>query len=306
MKKFYSPVLLFPILFLFGAQTLFAGPVTMKTPVLETRPPESDLPLTEIKIRGTHTFESDFEEAPWDQFEGVSVSVGRFDYTQRIPLGADDWYFRTGARYEYWHVSETDAPLPDTLQSIALPLGLEWNKGKFFKFLLMTYPGVYFSTDIDVDDFDFPTLALYGFDLTDDFKLYVGAVGSTFSQYGVLPVGGFVWSPKRWLIVRGTFPEAGVYLSTSEELTFFLGGQFLTGSFRVDREDDFPPALREAIIDYTGIRVGGHVTWRPSDTVNITLGGGYEVFREFEYERADVELQQEGAPYVKAAVTFKF
>ncbi len=306
LRKSYAP--LFIAVFAAFSTATMAGPMMQpgKTMRETPPPPQQEREAGELvtTLQSEYTFESDFDDA--EKGEGPAVWASKYTYLRRIPKGKPNWYYRVGLNYSYWDISGTDAPLPDTLQSVVLPLGLEWKEDKFFKFLFQVNPGFYFGNDLDWDDFDIPTTAIYGFDLTDDFRLYVGAVGSLFSKYGVLPVGGFVWEPQRWLILSATFPEAGVFLSFHEDWTIFLGGEFQTGSFRVDREGDFPPALKEAVLDYDEIRVGGHVIWRFADWGELNAGGGYAVYRDWEYDRAGVEFEQEGAPYAKAALKLKF
>ena len=62
-----------------------------------------------------------------------------------------------------------------------------------------------------------------------------------------------------------------------------------------------PPPTR-----YSEYRVGGGFIYSPCENVSIDLGGGYAIQRQFDFHRADVKYEADGAPYLRLEFKAKF
>ncbi len=271
-------------------------------PVEEVAPP-----ALEVNLRSFYTFESDFEDRFANDTAMSTVNL-EGEIIGRVPLNDNGWYFTGGLFYGALLNSDTSAPIPSTFQRANGVLGVEWYKGKarFPKFLITTRPGFFFETDIDAGDFDFPTLALYGFDITESLRLYVGGRTSILREAPFIPFGGFLWEPAPWFIVQAAYPQSGIFISPSRKLTLFAGAEVTFLTLRTDDGDDLPPGLNDALVDYDEFRAVTGFIYRPTDTMDISVRGGWSIRRSWDYYRAEVGLEQEGAPTVAASLTLKF
>ena len=288
-------------------------PLSASAGVKEVAPPGAESPvaaLSKVYVESSYTFEGDLDrEDSSEHFERADVWFAKAGFEQSIPVGPQDWFLKVGLRYTYVGIGETDAPLPDTLQGLSVPVGIEWRKKTgvpLSKFSLTFNPGIYFSEDISANDFDIPTSIAYGFDLSDDLRLYVGAFGGIMNQYPVLPGGGLAWRFHRGGLLSLTFPQGGLYIFPSEQWEIFAGAEWFNLTHRTDDDEAVPGPLRDAILSYREIRAGLGIKYKPTDRLSVGLNGGYTLDREWDYERAGYTLDQENAPYVKATFELRF
>lgn len=287
----------------------FAGMKEVAPPGLEESEARSAA-LSKVYAEGSYTFEGDFtREDSNEHFEEADVWFAKAGFEQSFPVGPQDWFLKAGVRYTHLGLGETDAFLPDSLQSIAVPIGIEWRKQTGVplpKFSLTLTPGAYFSEDISSNDFDIPGAIAYGFDLSDDLRLYVGAFGGLMNKYPVLPGGGVAWRFHRGGLLSVTFPQGGIFIFPSEEWEIFAGGEWFSQTHRTDDDAEAPGPLQDALLSYREIRAGVGIKYKPTRNFSVGVSGGYTVDREWDYERAGYTLEQENAPYVKATFDLRF
>jgi hypothetical protein len=294
-------------LLLLAPGALYAGSKEVPPPVVEA--PENYL-LNKVYAEGSYTFEGGFDDGGGESFGAADVWYARGGYEHLIPIGGPHWFARVGARYTALGLGDTDAPLPDLFQSVSMPIGIEWRKETGIplpKFTFSINPGLFFSEDISSNDFDIPTVLAYGFDLSPDLRLYVGAFGGLMNKYAVLPGGGLAWRFHEGGLLALTFPQGGVFLFPSRQWEIFAGAEWFSLTHRTDGDDEeLPGRLQDALVDYREIRAGIGIKYKPSKSVSLGINGGYTLDREWDYERADYTLSQENAAYVKAAFELRF
>ena len=281
-----------------------------KNPVVEC-PPD---PLTLVHVSSDYVFESDIKRGGGKQ----DAWHNGIDIQQRIPLEdrftswpnveCGKWYFRFGADYERFDFdTERETRLPNTLQSVAGVIALEYVVKGDTGILIETRPGVYFEHDINTGTFDFPTnvgaaIPVFG---GDRFYLILGASFSLLRSYPVIPIVGVLWHINDQWDLKGYLPEPRLIYKASEQLELWVGGELTGGGFKTDRRDVRPDKLSGAVVTYSDVRVGAGLTYKMKP-FTVDLGAGYSLEREFDYHRAGERFRTEPAPYAKLALKAEF
>lgn len=243
---------------------------------------------------------------------------------QRIPLGGifggwpnaecGHWYLRLGAAYERFDFgTDNETRLPDTLQSIAGVIAVEYVVKNDAAILLESRPGVYFQHDINTGAFDAPTtlaaaIPVFG---GDKFYLVLGAYGSLLGNYPVVPFIGAIWHINDQWDLRAVLPEPRLTYKVTEKLHFYVGGELAGGGFKTDRrfvqggQREGRGDVSGTTVTYTDVRAGGGITWE-GKPFTVELGGGASLQRQFDYSRADESFETDPAPYVKLTVKAEF
>lgn len=124
------------------------------------------------------------------------------------------------------------------------------------------------------------------------------------ADVGILPVAGFVWTPKPTLKVNGMLPNPGIARRIWKdggrgEAWASIGGSFGGNTWAVTRTsgDVDQLTLRDyrLLADYAVIRPGNR-GW--------SVATGFAFGRSIEYERGDVELDLDNAWFLEAALRF--
>lgn len=299
---------------LISLATVCTAAVRAGQPIEEGSRPaaSSSVPLTLFSLRSSYVFESDFARgtnASGDAWSNKVEFSRRFPVSLPWPSSPDGgWYLRLGAEYNRFDFSQTgNLPLPDTLQSFAGIIALEYIVRGQVGIVLQTAPGFYFENDVTSDAFDAPTKLGVSYRVNDRFFLLGGVTYSNLRSYPFLPALGFVWRVDDQWTILALVPEPRVIYRPSETLAFWAGGELAGGAFRTDNDNSRPANLRNAALSYSELRAGGGVTIGNPQRMSLELGGGYAFHRKFDYHRAeDVYNTAEGAPYVKASLRAAF
>jgi hypothetical protein len=295
-----------------------ALPAQAGQPVKETVDPKKNLAepcppdtLNWIRLRSSYTGESDFErgdDAHGDAWWGAATLMHRTPLEgflggwPRQECGT--WYLRLGAEYERFAFSNHGGlPIPNTLQSFAGVVALEYVVRDVPIISIEARPGFYYEHDVDFDDFDVPVTAyapLY-FKQTDHwaFGLVGGVTYRSFRSTPLIPALGFVFRTGK-LTVFAIPPEPRIIYAATDKLSLWVGGEISGGSFRVDSHDyKKKPALNEAVVSYSEKRVAAGFSYK-WENWTIDFGAGYAFERKFDYHRAEEGFEtDEGAPFAK-------
>lgn len=231
-----------------------------------------------------------------------------FSYAHRILLKGN-LYLRLGIDYSRFDFSSTAAPVPDHLQSVAAVVGVDYMHNNEVGAFLQVKPGFYTEDNFDSASFDAPiTLGRIFVLQTDHLYLFTGLNASFLrGRFPVVPLLGLIWMPDDKWKVLGLLPEPRVIYSPNDKWDFWAGGELIGGAFRTDRHDAiFPTKLNGAEVDYTEYRAGAGFIYTPCNNVSIDLGGGYAIRREFDFHRAGIRYQADGAPYLRIEFKAKF
>jgi Domain of unknown function (DUF6268) len=226
-------------------------------------------------------------------------SILQLVFTPRIKLGV----LRFGAEWERFSFGVPDsAPLPDTLQSVNLVIGLDTQLSDSILIRVEAQPGVYNTGFDDLsDDFNAPFVAGGSYIFSPNLQLVLGVSVDIERKYPVIPAAGIRWKMAPQWVLNAVLPTPRLEFEMNNGLTLYAGGNLKQNSYRVD--DHFGdntgiPRLNHAVLTYTELRTGAGFDWKISPVVTLTGEVGYQPYREFDFYRAHVRYHQDGgAPY---------
>lgn len=220
-----------------------------------------------------------------------------------------NFYFRLGLAYNRFDFGSTAAPVPDHLQSVAAVIGVDYMHGKHIGAFFHMRPGFYTEDHFDGSSFDVPMSFGRIFVLQEDRMYLLAGATSSFlrGKFPVLPLLGVIWLPCENLRVMGIVPDPRIIYTPMKNLELWVGGELVGGSFRTDHDDDIlPRKLSGTQVDYSDYRVGGGLTYTPTEAISVDLGAGYSLQRSFDFNRAGEDYRTDPAPYFRLAVKAKF
>lgn len=226
-------------------------------------------------------------------------SILQLVFTPRIKLGV----LRFGAEWERFSFGVPDsAPLPDTLQSVNLVIGLDTQLSDSILIRVEAQPGIYNSGLDDLsDDFNAPFVAGGTYIFSPNLQLVLGVSVDIERKYPVIPAAGIRWKMAPQWVLNAVLPTPRLEFEMNNGLTLYAGGNLKQNNYRVD--DHFGdntgiPRLNHAVLTYSEVRTGAGFDWKISPVVTLTGEVGYQPYREFDFYRAHVRYHQDGgAPY---------
>lgn len=213
-------------------------------------------------------------------------------------------YLRLGVEWERSSFGlDRDSPLPNTLQSLNLVLGLDTRFGDSIIARFEIQPGFYGASfdHLSRGDFNVPFTAGGTYLFSPDFQLILGLGVDLNRKYPVLPAAGFRWKFAPHLVADAILPAPRLEYEVTHDLTVYAGAELKGGSYRVDsdygdRTGD--RSLNRAVVTFSEVRTGAGLTWKLSPKLTLTGEGGAQVEREFDFFRTDARYHSDGlAPY---------
>lgn len=239
--------------------------------------------------RGPHHVQ-DFDE---------SDTLLRLILTPRVKLGV----LRLGFQYEQFSFGLSEnAPLPNTLQSVAAVIGIDTQFSDSILVRLETTPGVYseaFRPGSNVFNMPFEIGGTYIYN--PDLQFIVGVSIDVERKYPVIPGGGIRWKfQPRW-VLNAVLPTPRLEFEWNKNLTLYAGATLKETNFRMS--DDFGrehgiPKLDHAVLTYSEVRAGGGIDWKVTSWLSVNAEAGYQPYRNFDFYRANIRFHEDGsAPY---------
>lgn len=228
-----------------------------------------------------------------------SDTLLRFILTPRVKLGV----LRLGVDYEQYSFGfGENAPLPNTLQSVAAVIGLDTQFSDSILVRFEATPGVYSEAfRPGTTEFNMPFEIGGTYIYNPDLQLVLGVGIDWERKYPVLPGGGIRWQFQPQWILDAVLPTPRLEYEWSKGLIFYIGANIKSTNFRVS--DDFGthhhiPKLNHAVMTYSEVRTGGGVDWKVARWLWLNAEAGYQPYRTFDFYRADVRWHEDGgAPY---------
>lgn len=229
-----------------------------------------------------------------------SDTILRLILTPRVKFGV----LRLGAEWERFSFGfPSGAPLPGTLQSVSLVLGLDTQFSDSILVRFEAQPGVYNTGFDDLsDDFNVPFIIGGTYIYNPNLQFIAGVSVDVERQYPVIPAAGIRWKVSRQWVLNAVLPKPRIEFEWQRYLTLYLGGDIKQTNFRVD--DNFGtvhgnPRLDHAVLSYGEIRTGVGFEWKISQILTLSGEIGYQPYRSFDFYRADVQFDEDGssAPY---------
>ncbi len=312
------PVLLFPAAGRANTPDAVSGSDDAKPPasaVVKVDSEKTALAIYEEESTyvGSSTFrEKEFRgpgERSYGSFDESQFSV---DYGHRF-LISGQLYLKLGVDYERFDFGTTNAPLPSSLQSLTGTVALEYIvKGEVGAFIETT-PGVFYSdiNSVGLGNVDVPTSIGGIVPVGKKFYLLLGVRYSALSHYPFYPILGAIYVFNNHLRIEARPPTPRIIYSYNKKLDFYAGAELLGSAYKRDDNVSARPQDRRfnnGVIDFSETRVGGGITFSPTDQIDIDLDGGYSISRDFEYYRGDANktFKAHPAPYARIAVSANF
>ena len=256
------------------------------------------VPSDLLTLESGYVFGSDLNHG--GSFGRQAEIQNEIEYGHRIQLRGN-YYLHLGLSYDRYDFGSTSAPVPNHLQSIAGVIGVDYMHGKDVGAFLQLRPGFYFQNDINISSFDVP-ITLGRIFVVQEKRLYIlGGAYASFLRGGfpVLPLIGVIWIPTEHVRLMALFPTPRLIYSPSKKLDIWVGGEFVSGSYRTDRNDNIRPTkLNGAQVDFNDYRAGVGLTYTVSKNLSLEVGAGYSIQRQFDFGRAGETYRTDPSPYV--------
>jgi len=277
--------------------------------------PSGPGPDQSVSVQGGYAFGSDFSDSAGREVRDVEVAHFGVTASQRWQT-APATGLTASLEYQRYEldVNRNTQPLPESVESVALQVSLRHRVNSDWSLAGGVKAGQYAADglrDSDALGVNVSALALRRF--SDEFTLAFGVIYRSMaeSKYRVLPALGFDWKPAPdWAVSLG-FPRSAVTYTVSEQLRVFAHVTGQGGTFYV--KDPVAPALsslppmRDTKLDYTEIRVGVGVDFRPAPAWEITASVGMLVKQEFDYFERDYDLDaDDNAAYAGVTTVYSF
>jgi hypothetical protein len=232
-----------------------------------------------------------------------------FILTPRVAIGI----LRLGVQTERYSFGYSNrAPIPDTLHSTALVLGLDTELSDSFLIRLEADPG-YYGTDFDdfgQDTFNVPVIIGGTYIFSSNFQVVFGLGFDALRKYPVLPGGGIRWKFASQWTLNAVVPTPRLEYEINSNFLLYGGADIRATSYRVEKNYGTLRgnlALNHAAITYEEVRTGGGFDWKLSSAVKLSVEGGVIPFRNFDFHRTNVRYHQDGgAPYGMVALQAAF
>jgi hypothetical protein len=217
------------------------------------------------------------------------------------------WFLRLGADYERFDFSiHNEDRLPNTLQSAAGVVALEYLVNDETAILLEARPGVYFQHKVNSGSFDVPVNIAATIPIRDGSLYWIaGATYSGLDRYPVLPIGGVLWHINPKWDLRGYLPNPRLVYEYSDNVEIYAGGELGGGAYKTDNRNIKPVKLSGGVLTYEEARVGAGVIWK-AKPVTLDFAAGYTVQSTFDYSRAGESFGTHPAPYVRLTARLDF
>jgi hypothetical protein len=231
----------------------------------------------------------------------VGVAVG-----QRLALSGP-WFVAVDLRYDRYELQLNPdiVPLPEKVQAIAFQTTVRKPLNERWTFLGSVKPSFASSGSLfDGDGLGINLGALGLYRQSDTLTWAFGVLYRTPAErFQLVPAIGFDWRPdEAWTVTVG-FPRSSVTFAATPEVRVSFAGLAHGGTFHVSepvgRTLSSVGPLHDSLLDYTEIRVGFGIEYRPQPALELSAMIGAIVHQEFDYYERDYRLKADApTPFV--------
>ena len=211
-------------------------------------------------------------------------------------------------RYSYGH--STAIPIPNTLQFTAAILGFDAALNDEWLVRFEAKPGIYSDfEDVGASDINVPFILGASWLVDTDLQVFAGVSVDLFRQFPVLPGIGVRWEFADDWTLFFVPPEPRLVYKASDDLEIYAGADILGTSARVGKSFGSSvgrPGLNDTVVDLFEIRAGAGLTYKITNSISANVEGGYMVWREFDYHRANFHPRNDPAPYAQLSLSGSF
>ncbi len=220
--------------------------------------------------------------------------------------------FRGGVEWERYSFSLPDnAPLPNTLQSTNVIIGVDIQLADQWLMRIEAAPGFYSDfVDLSSRDINVPVIIGASYLVNKDLQWVFGLSIDTWREYPVLPGAGVRWKFADQWVLNFILPKPRIEYELEKAVTLFAGADMKGGTYMVN--GDFGKShgrgnLNQTVVEYSEARLGAGVAWKPIPFLTLEAETGAVVMREFNFSRADTKMHADGAaPYGQVALSGSF
>jgi hypothetical protein len=220
---------------------------------------------------------------------------------------------RLGLNWERFSFTpDAQAPVPDTLQSLNLVVGADYQLTPALLLRVEAQPGFYSDfKEPRGSDFNVPFLVGASYFVSRDFLCVFGfSIDINRSGSPIYPAAGMRWKVAPKVVIDAILPDPQIDYELNRNVTLHVGATLKNGTYRVS--GDFGsrrgmPKLNDSTIDFTEVRAGTGVSWKVSRSVSLDLEGGCVPYRKFDFSRADYKVTAfDVAPFAQVSLNAKF
>ncbi len=199
------------------------------------------------------------------------------------------------------------APVPEDIYGLSVRLISNWRVNERWFVRSDLRPGLYTDfEDISGGDFNVPVTVAIGYEVNPDLQVLFAVNVDLRREFPVVGGPGVIWRFADGWRLSLLIPRPQIEFTASESVTLFAGGELRATAIRV--AEDFGttvgnPVLNDDQVTYRELRVGGGVRWDLNRLFRLTVEGGYALDRRFEFDRGNVLLNGDGAPYFTVGVS---
>jgi hypothetical protein len=286
-------------------RAVFIGAVLSVVEVMQGQPgwlPTGRGPANGYQAEVTYTAPGDLAGDGWRGGE-LDVLTVRAGLNRRYQI-ATDWWANVGAGWDgTWFGVPQGAPLPESVTTVALRVGVQWRPAERWSVLLEARPGLFSDLeDVGWQDVNVPVVVGAGYEISTNLVVVLGVGVNFWSRLATMGGPGAMWRFAEDWRLNLILPKPSIDWTPTRGWTVFAAGEIRGGGWRV--AEDFgrthgDPGLDGDTLGYREIRLGGGLRWSMGPILRLTLEGGYAVGRRFEYRDADRSFDVGAAPYVQ-------
>lgn len=235
-------------------------------------------------------------------FGNIDEQNGNFSYVI-APQLEEGIILRIGGGWENFSFGlPSGAVLPNTLQSVNAIVGADFEIDEEWLMRIETAPGVYSDWNGHASgDINSPTTIGFSYLVDKDLQWFFGLGIDPLRQIPVLPGAGVRWKfDDKWTLMF-LFPKPRLEYEINDRITAYVGGELKGGSYKVNDkfgDDHGTPKLNNATVDYTEVRIGGGLSFKPFAFMTISVEGGAMAYRNFDFYSESVHYSNDDlAPY---------
>ncbi len=193
------------------------------------------------------------------------------------------------------------APVPEDIYGLSVRLISNWRVNERWFVRSDLRPGLYTDfEDISGGDFNVPVTVAVGYEVNPDLQVLFAVNVDLRREFPVVGGPGVIWRFADGWRLSLLIPRPQIEFTASETVTLFAGGELRATAVRV--AEDFGtgvgnPLLNDDQVTYRELRVGGGLRWDLNRLFRLTVEGGYALDRRFEFDRGNLLLNGDGAPY---------
>jgi Domain of unknown function (DUF6268) len=220
---------------------------------------------------------------------------------------------RLGVNWERFSFApDAQTPLPDTLQSINLVIGADYQVTPTLLLRVEAQPGFYSDfKELRESDFNVPFVVGASYFVSKDFLCVLGfSVDTNRAGSPIYPAAGARWKIARQIVIDAILPDPQIDYELNRNVTLHVGATLKDQTYRLS--DDFGSRrglreLNDSTVDFTEIRAGTGVSWKVTRSVSLDLQGGCVPYRKFDFSRADYKVTSfDVAPFAQLSLNAKF